>query len=210
MEKEIVKIDPVVIYPVCIIETGRQGDCFTCALREECASPRSMCIKPYKGHKYGCPNYGRLPTCPPNMPCMFDQMYDVNEVYAVVTKFDREAYFDIRRAKRPDLPEGQIRNLRNWQPISVKETELAVREFYLENPDKANYVSTNYLECMGVQVQDSLRPVGIDIVFPPGRFVYRVSFVGKIREEALEKFGFLVYDEKNKEKKDVKKLVMKK
>lgn len=209
MEKEVYKVDPIIIYPECILENGIQGNCFECGRRDKCLSPRSMCIRPYKNHKYGCPNFGKLPTCPPNIPCMYDQVFDISDVYAVVTKFYLEEWVAKRREKRPDLPDGQLRNILVWQPITKKENDYAVSEFYKENPDKVDYISTRLLECMGVHVVDTMKEVGINIKFPPGDIVYRISFVAKLYQEALEKYGFEIHEETSKMKSGVKTLVRK-
>ena len=206
MEKEIYKVNPIIIYPECILEKGYQDNCFECNKREKCTSPRSMCIRPYKNHKYGCPNFGVLPTCPPNIPCMFDQMFDVSDVYAVATKFYLEEFFDKRRKKRPDLAEGQIRNSRVWQPITLKENDYGIRDFYLENPDKASYVSTRLLECMGVDVVNTMKEVGVDLRFPPKEIVYRIAFIARVYEESLERYGFEIYEETNVMKRGIKTL----
>ena len=84
MEKEIYKVKPIIIYPDCIKKSGVQGDCHTCSNKVNCLSPRSMCVKPYKNHKYGCPNFRKLPTCPPNIPCMYDQVFDISDVYSIM------------------------------------------------------------------------------------------------------------------------------
>ena len=210
MEKEIYKVNPIIIYPECIIKTGEQDNCFSCDKISECLSPRSMCVRPYKNHKYGCPNFGKLPTCPPNIPCMYDQIFDISDVYAVVTKFYLEEYFNKRREKRPDLAEGQIKNIRIWQPIAIKENDYAISEFYKENPSKSDYVSTRLLECMGVDVMNTMKKVGVVIKFPVKEYAYRVAFLAKVYEEALEKYGFEIYEENNKLKKEMKTLVKKK
>ena len=210
MEKEIYKVNPIIIYPECILDHGYQDNCFECDKRNDCLSPRSMCIKSYKNHKYGCPNFGKLPTCPPNIPCMYDQVFDISDVYAVVTKFYLEEYFDKRRKNRPDLAEGQIRNIRVWQPIAIKENDYAISEFYQENLDKYNYISTRLLECMGVDVINTMKEVGLEIKFPVKEFAYRVAFVAKVYYGALEKYGFEIYEENSKLKKRIKTLVKKK
>lgn len=210
MEKEIYKVNPIIIYPECIINNGIQDNCFTCQKLRECLSPRSMCIRPYKNHANGCPNFGKLPTCPPNIPCMFDQIFDISDVYAVVTKFYLEEYFNQRRERRPDLVEGQIRNIRIWQPIAIKENDYAISEFYRENPSKKDYVSTRLLECMGVDVINTMKEVGIEIKFPVKEYAYRIAFVGKIYKDALTKYGFEIYEENNKFKRGIKALVKKK
>ena len=209
MEKEVFKVNPIVIYPLCMMNGGMQGNCLTCFRREQCLSPRSMCIRPYKGHKYGCPNFGKLPTCPPNIPCMYDQVFDLSDVYAVVTKFYLEEFFKKRREKRPDLPEGQIRNSRQWQPITKKENDYALGDFYRENPDKKEYVSTRLLECMGVDVVGTMKEVGLEIKFPPGEIVYRVAFVARAYEDALREYGFEIHEETGKLKKGVRTLIRK-
>ena len=207
MEKEIYRVKPIIIYPECIIKNGVQDNCLECDKVDECLSPRSMCIRPYKNHKDGCPNFGKLPTCPPNIPCMYDEIFDTSDVYAVVTKFYLEEYFAKRRANRPDLAEGQIRNMRVWQPIAIKENDYAISEFYQENPSLKEYVATRLLECMGVDVISTMKEVGVDIKFPVEKFAYRVAFIAKIYRDALIKFGFEIHEEDSKLKKGIKTLV---
>ena len=209
MDKIILRVSPIVKYPKCIIESGKQNDCHTCKDKNECMKeePRSMCIRPYKNHKYGCPNFGKLPTCPPNIPCMYDQIFDINEVYAIITKFNLEEYFNKRRMNNPLLAEGQIKNLRNYQPITIKENDYAISEFYQENPNKSDFVATRLLECMGVDVVGTLKNVDFNLVFPPKEFVYRVSFLARILDDVLEEYGFQIYEETNKHKKGIKTLI---
>jgi len=209
MEKEILKVKPIVIYPKCILDHGYQDDCFECDNRNECISPRSMCVRPYKNHKYGCPNFGKLPTCPPNIPCMYDKVFDISDVYAIVTKFYLEEYFNKRRKNKPDLAEGQIRNIRVWQPMALKENDYAIADFYRENPDKYDYISSRLLECMGVDVVNTMKEVGIEIKFPVEDYAYRIAFAAKVYNEALEKYGFDIYEEATGAKKGIKTLVRK-
>ena len=207
MEKTIVKVKPIIIYPSCILRTNKQDNCFNCEEVDTCLSPRSMCIRPYKNHKNGCPNYGRLPTCPPNIPCMYDQIFDISDVYAITTRFNLEEYFAKRRSNRPDLPEGQIRNIRVWQPIAIKENDYAIRDFYQENPIKRDYVSTRLLECMGVDVIKTMKEVGITIKFPVEDYAYRVAFIAKVYEETLTKYNMEIYEYQKGVKKGIKTLV---
>ena len=199
MSKEVFKVNPIVIYPPCILNNGKQNNCHICNNKEQCIvyQPRCMCITPYKNHKNGCPNFGRLPSCPPNNPCMYDWIFDVSDVYAVVTKFNLYEYYEKRRAKRPDLPEGQIRNIRVWQPITKKENDYALSEFYTENPEKSDYVATRWLECMGVDVINTMKNVGLGIEMKPKDYVYRVSFVAKVYEEVLEKYNLIIKEDAN-------------
>ena len=212
VENEVYKVNPIIIYPKCIIDGGTQHDCHDCNNKDNCIvyQPRCMCIRPYKDHISGCPNFNVLPTCPPNIPCMYDEVFDVSDVYAVVTKFYKKEYFDYRRRNRPDLAEGQIRNIRVWQPITKKENDYAVSKFYQDNPDKYDYVATRLLECMGVDVVNTMKEHGVIIKFPDEDYSYRISFVSRVYEEALEKYGYEIHEESNRLKRGMKTLVLRK
>ena len=208
MEKEIYRVQPIIIYPECIIKNGYQSDCRTCEKKNTCLSPRSMCIRPYKSHKDGCPNYGKLPTCPPNMPCMYNEMFDTSEVYALVTKLDLETHYKEMREKHPNLTNGKEKNTRYWQPKSLRDNDITISEFYRENPDKEDFVSTRLLECMGVDVVSTMKDVGVEIKFPVKKEALRISFIAKVLHESLDKYGFKIYKEtKSREKKGMKILV---
>ena len=203
MEKEIFKVKPIILYPKCILEHGKQLDCHECSDKEECSlyQPRSMCIRPYKGHPHGCPNFGKLPTCPPNNPCMYDEIFDVSDVYAVVTAYNLYDHYEKMRKNNPGLAEGQIRNKMYWQHTDMKNNDIAIAEFYRENPQLNDYVSTRFLECMGVQVIDTMKEVGIDIAFPVKEYTYRVAFLTRVYEDVLQKYGYEIYEEKSGVKK---------
>ena len=44
MEKEVLKVKPIIIYPKCIIEDGKQGNCYECNNLDECLS-NFLCCK---------------------------------------------------------------------------------------------------------------------------------------------------------------------
>ncbi len=209
MEKEIIKVEPIVIYPDCIKRNGVQGDCHECSNKINCLSPRSMCINPYKDHKNGCPKFGKMSSCPPNIPCMYDQIFDISDVYAIITKINLYEYFKKRREKNPNLAEGQIRNLRVWQPISLKENDYAIAEFFHENKDKENFIATRLLECMGVDVVSTLKNAGLNISFPVKDYAYRVAFAAQTYYPMLEKYGFEIQEENRGPKRGMKLLVRK-
>ena len=210
MEKEIIEVKPHVIYSKCVLENGKQSDCRTCNNKDVCIlyQPRCMCLKPYPGHPDGCPNYGK-PGCPPNTP-MYDQVFDMDEpIYAIVTNYDLEEYFNQRRKNRPDLPEGQIRNSRCWQPRTKKENDYAVRDF-LNKLNRKDYVATRLLESMGVDVIGTMKEIGLEIKFPVIDHVYRVSFAAKAREMPLQEYNTEIYEEEKGIKKGLRTLVKKK
>ena len=44
MEKGVLKVKPIIIYPKCIIEDGKQGNCYECNNLDECLS-NFLCCK---------------------------------------------------------------------------------------------------------------------------------------------------------------------
>jgi hypothetical protein len=210
MEKQIYRVKPIVIYPECILNTGKQGNCFDCEKLSNCLSPRSMCVRPYKGHKNGCPNFGKLKTCPPNIPSMYDQVFDVSDVYAIVTRFNLYMHYEKMRLNNPGLAEGQVRNKMYWQPIDIKNNDIAIAEYYNENPEMREYISTRLLECMGVDVINTMKDAGLNLTFEEREYTYRVAFLAKVYQSALEKYGFEIYEETSGDKKGLKSLILKK
>ena len=207
--EEVFEVNPLVLYPICIVEAGKQLDCRNCSNKDVCITyqPRCMCLRPWAGHPNGCPNYGK-PGCPPNTP-MYDQVFDRNEpIYAIVTDYNLEEYFNQRRERRPDLAEGQIRNSRCWQPRTKKENDFAVRDF-LNKLNRKDYVATRLLESMGVDVIGTMKEVGLDIKFPVIDHVYRISFAAKVYEVPLEEYGIEIYEEQKGIKKGLRTLVKK-
>ena len=209
MEKEVYKVNPIIIYPNCIINKGIQDNCLNCDERKTCLSPRSMCIRPYKNHKDGCPNFGKLPTCPPNIPCMYDQVFDTSDVYAIVTKFNLYKHYEKMRVNNPGLAEGQVRNKMYWQPTDIKNNDIAIAEYYNENKNMEDYISTRLLECMGVDVIGTMRDVGLNLTFDDREFTYRIAFLAKVYQSALKKYGFEIHKYTSGDKKGLKTLIKK-
>ena len=62
---------------------------------------------------------------------------------------------------------------------------------------------------MGVDVVNTMKEVGIEVRFPVVDYAYRIAFAAKVYAEALEKYGFEIYEEKKGPKKGIKTLVRK-
>ena len=60
---------------------------------------------------------------------------------------------------------------------------------------------------MGVDVVNTMKEVGIEIKFPVVDYAYRVAFAAKVYDDALEKYGFKIYEETKGPKKGMKTLV---
>ncbi len=170
------KVKPIIIYPECIIN-GENQNCFECGNLNNCNSPRSFCLNPYHNHPKGCPNYGNKNGCPPNTP-MFDEVFDMNyDIYAIITSFDLETHVNYMRSIHPEWSEYQIRNSRYWQGKDRKNHLLSLKRFIINHPE---LYATTWGEAMGIDICNTVKQLGINVVFPPQKETYRVSFSGKI------------------------------
>ena len=178
------KVNPIIIYPACL-KQGKKQDCFNCELQKKnlCSSPRSMCVKCYKGHPKGCPNYNMRKDCPPN-ELMLDQVFDMDkDFYVIITTFVLKDHINKMKEKHPGWSESMLRNSRYWQGTNRKEHKQDIKEFNLLYP---NFSVTKSLEAMGTDVIATLKQIGIELKFPVEELVYRVSLAGILLDSAHE------------------------
>lgn len=184
------KVKPIIIYPNCL-SNGIKQDCFNCGNRNNCISPRSMCLRPYHNHPDGCPNYGIKKGCPPNIE-MFDQIYDISkDIFAIITVFDLAEHIKNKKIEHPDWTDFQLRNSRYWQGTDKKNHKPEIKKFN-ELYSKLNYVVTTWPEGMGVNLIETLKQVNIILKFPVIDTNYRVSLAGILLDDVLEKYNFAI------------------
>lgn len=180
----IVRVQPHIVTPPCVL-SGEPQDCRQCALSDGtgCASPKSWCIRPYKRHRHGCPNFGTRATCPPHAP-MFDDVFDVGlPVYAVFARFDLAAQVARMAEKHPDWTLRQKRSSLYWQNTVRK---LLREEIHRNHETLSGLWYTLCPEAMGVDVTETLRDVGVRLEWPPESIVCKAAFVGTLRSEAYK------------------------
>lgn len=178
MNNYYIQVNPIIIYPPCI-KAGKTQDCFNCKLQLNggCNSPRSLCVKPYKNHKKGCPNYGKKADCPPTVP-MFDQIFDVTKpVYAIFSTYDLFSHTEKMRSNHPNWTETQLLNVLYWQGTARKYLKEKINDFTLIYREKGYYTTTSP-EAMGVDVTATLKNVGIELEWPARKTVYKIAFAG--------------------------------
>lgn len=173
----VARVNPVIIYPECMRETLKQSDCFNCDKRNECTSPRSFCTRAYHNHPKGCPNYGN-PGCPPDMP-MLDWVYDISKpIYFIGNEFNLKEHVAEMRKKHPNWTDYQLRNVLYWQSKSISINNKVSNAWVRNYP---NLVLTNYIESMGVNFNESLREVGMELTFGPNLdFPKRITLAGEV------------------------------
>ena len=177
-KSNIVEIDPVFLYPVCIL-SGKKQDCFTCDLFRSngCTSTRSKCLLPYRNHKKGCPNYGKRKDCPPFAP-LFKDVFDVTKpVYGIYSIFDLRAHVEKMKAKHPSWTEAQLRNLLYWQGTARKELRIKINEFNNLYKVKGYSVTTSP-EAMGIDVTTTFKNIGIELEWPVINNIYKIAVAG--------------------------------
>lgn len=176
---EYLKVKPIIIYPPCI-KKGEKQDCLNCKIK--CQTPRSFCLKPYAGHKKGCPNYGKKKHCPPNVP-MFDQVFDISkDIYIIYSIFDLEEHVNKMKEKHPDWSYRRLSNLLYWQGTVRKDLKDKIKEF-LKEYEPLGYSVTLLPEAMGVNVTETLKQVNISLEWPPKKYVYKVAFAGIVKDK---------------------------
>lgn len=173
-----IEVEPIIIYPNCL-KSGNIQDCFNCSLQKynKCESPRNLCVKFYKNHKKGCPNYGKKNECPPNAP-MFDQVFNLNNpIYAIYSTYDLNAHVQKMHEKHPTWTEAQLLNVLYWQGTARKNLKQKILEFNKLFKDKGYFITTSP-EAMGVDVTHTLQNVGISLEWPARKQVYKIAMAG--------------------------------
>jgi len=168
----VLPIIPIIVAPNCIIN-GKEQDCLLC--QRKCCSPRAFCTKPYRGHKSGCPNYGRKPDCPPLAP-MYDAVFDLNaDNFALGVAIDLKGHIEALKEKHSSWSEFQLWNPLYWQGSVRKLLKGHINAFINENPQ---YRATLRPEAMGVDVVKTLENAGKQLEWYPSTIVMKVAFLG--------------------------------
>jgi predicted metal-binding protein len=145
-------------------------------------SVRALCVKPYPGHKKGCPNYGKKKGCPPEAP-RFDDEYDLTKpIYAIINKFDIASHVSRMRELHPDWSQRQLDCCLYWQPRARNQLLEHIRYFLGKHP---GYRFETCPEAMGVNVTETLKRVGIILEWPPRQWACQVALAGIKKNSGL-------------------------
>jgi len=144
-------------------------------------SVRLLCLRPYPGHKKGCPNFGKRDICPPNCP-LIDEVFDLSKpVVAVWTSFNLESHRERMKSKHPNWSRRQLDCCLYWQGGVNKNLRRNVEynlERYIFFNGEKNLIATYIPEAMGVNVTETMKNVGVILEWPPEKIVNKVAFVG--------------------------------
>ena len=136
-------------------------------------SVRGLCVRPYPGHKKGCPNFGKRGSCPPSARFVEDVIDLSKPVFAVYNVFDLGAHVAKMKLKHPGWSVRQLRNCLYWQGGARKRLRELVRESVRDDT-----VVLFCPEACGVDVTETMRNAGVVLEWPPVNLTYQVALVG--------------------------------
>ena len=138
-------------------------------------SVQQLCVRPYPGHPYGCPNYGRKRGCPPRQP-LIDQVLDFSRpIYVIWIDLNLAEWVKRMARLHPKLRTyAQRVNLRYWQPGLRSNLRQEIRQAV----GRGLIEIAVDPEAHGVNVLALMRLVGVELEWPPKRLVRKVVLAG--------------------------------
>ena len=136
-------------------------------------SVRKLCKRPYPNHPKGCPNYGKKNGCPPGANLWTD-IYDTNiATWVFWARFDLAAHREKMTVKHPTWSRRQLDCCLYWQSKARKPLYD-----YLKTWDFPGFLISKVPEAMGINVTETMRKIGIELEWPPEKWVYQVAMGG--------------------------------
>lgn len=151
-------------------------------------NPIRFCKLSYPGHLKGCPNVGKSPDCPPYAD-RIEHKYDLQKpCYFIVYPFDIGAQKAKMKSSNPDWSDRQCACCLYWQNSVRKKLKTESNNFRLTVGVK-DYDYDLIPEARGLNVFSTARYHGIPIVKNPQAILYKISFVGFLRESVYKHFS---------------------
>lgn len=149
-------------------------------------NPVELCALPYPRHKRGCPNINRV-NCPPNAERL-EEKYDLAKPYVLCyVKFSLKKQKEKMQRLHPEWSDRRCGCLLYWQPGIIKRLRLKCVDFvYPKNTNplfyKSYYKYELIPEAMGLNVFATMNSCGIKLEKNPQEYVYKVAFIGVLKE----------------------------
>ena len=136
---------------------------------------RTLCVRPYPGHKKGCPNFKEKPGCPPKAPMIEDVLDLYQPVFAIWNCFDMAGHVAKMKEKHPGWSDRQLRCCLYWQAGARKKLRETIKAFLRE---QGRLKVVGCPEACGVNVTETMRSAGIQLEWPPRTVAYQVVLAG--------------------------------
>jgi len=138
-------------------------------------SIRGLCVRPYPGHKKGCPNFGKREYCPPQAP-LLPLVFDLHRpVIAVWNRFDLAAHVGRLQVKHPEWSWRQLVCCLYWQGTARRALEGEIKVAL----PQGNIGVLRCPEACGVNVTATMASIGVVLEWPPKTVTYQVALVGQ-------------------------------
>ena len=140
---------------------------------------RGLCSKPYPGHRKGCPKFNSgLNNCPPNAPNVFD-VYDLrSDFFVVMNEFNIEQHMQKLSISHPKWSERQLRCCLYWQAAARKQLYQKVHHVLAQRGFEG-FTSTMCPEAMGIDVNETMKRIGIILEWPPIKLARQIALLGR-------------------------------
>lgn len=140
-------------------------------------SMRKLCVKPYYGHKKGCPNYGKKEGCPPHSPTI-DKLILLTikqPIYVIFNRFNFKEHCDRMRGLHPEWTPKQVACCLYWQGKARKVLKGKTKQFIFKHP---HYDIIECPEGAGVNLTATMEQIGIELEWPPDNYAYQIYLAG--------------------------------
>jgi hypothetical protein len=138
--------------------------------------PGDLCQRAYQGHKRGCPNYRKRPTCPPLAERWTPDSIALYEWYVVWVAFEFGAHVERMRVAHPDWSQRQLECCLYWQGTARARLRSAVIQCLTTLPPPLPTVE--YVpEAHGCDVTATMATLGVSLEWPPQTTTRHVAMV---------------------------------
>lgn len=136
-----------------------------------------LCCTPYHNHPKGCPNFNKRKDCPPFVQSI-DQVLDLNKPMMIAgVKFDLGEHVNRMKEAHPEWTEYQTKCCLYWQGSVRKKLKTVVEELLRAN-DK--FYAMYSPEAHGVNMTRTMKNIGIELEWPPERWVWKIALLGEL------------------------------
>ena len=141
-------------------------------------APGALCGAPYPGHPFGCPNYRKKSTCPPQAKRV-EALLDLRlPVYVVWNAFDFGAHCQRMRTLHPGWSKRQVECCLYWQAGARNHLRAEIKRAIASVSPVLPMVVLETPEANGVNVTETMFRAGIRLEWPPVTVAYQVAVVG--------------------------------
>lgn len=151
---------------------------------------REFCLKPYPGHKKGCPNYNKNPLCPPLAPYRKDILKKHSKFILVWATFDFATYKEEMKEIHLDWSAKQISCVLYWQGSLKKLIKNYISELQYDElfGCGSGFLNSQSIESAGINVFSTLKLNNIYYEIKPVHNIVLVALLCMKKKKPLEAY----------------------